>query len=846
MNSSMLFSLFKNHFSFYLGYLGMSYINVFGFILFAIFVLQFFSGILLSCYYSSFAGFSAVYYIMIDVNVGWLVRFVHVIGASIFMLFILFHFLRAIWIRLRLIEQIEYLTFSSLFIPLSFNCFIFFFTPSVFMFLINCTPQLIFGFINSFSFSWRYYNINSVCYIYYFLLPLCLGLVNLSYLCYAFIYLIAFNLLYLFYLILYYYLIALFGFILFILFSFNLLYLFNCSFLFMALNYCTCIILFFLFNSFFFFLYCTCFNLWFYYIYFILFIINLLYLILLFFFFLVPFNLLLYLFIFFSFLCTCMFIRLSTINSVLFINLVLFSSLLIAIKNVFIYFILFATFILVLLILFSLPFIKTVLFFGIIIFISFFFLGSYAINSVFWLINIFVFLPYLRLFNIKYLIFSWVLFSSFNLFNWAPLFKPFHLFSFVSFLCSLPLCVFGAIYINLVLFNFATIIFVPWLASLLSSLLSARYSIFSSLFDPSFYFALFICFYLFMLSFGYRLVFEWFYFIYVKLWLSISVLFSSFYLVLFNSLATLILRHTYFNSLATLILRHILFNCFNSISFIVPFNFVPFNCFYFLFDPPQFILFSYYSLYSSLFDPNRFFWYYYIYSLRYTLSNIILIYSAINNFWFYYIFYFAHLIKPLYSSLYSSPFSFIWISGLLLLFSSLLVSFLGYCLCFGQMSYWGITVIINVFSIIPFFGFYIGSYLWCSSLVVLGRVFIFHFAFGFILFLLVLVHLVLLHLVSSFNLVNNNYSTIIPFYSLFYKDCFVMNFVGILFCFCLYLEPDIFGSCDNLVFANPLSTPSHIVPEWYFLVFYCILRAFPNKTIGVIVVIIFISFFLGE
>ena len=190
-----------------------------------------------------------------------------------------------------------------------------------------------------------------------------------------------------------------------------------------------------------------------------------------------------------------------------------------------------------------------------------------------------------------------------------------------------------------------------------------------------------------------------------------------------------------------------------------------------------------------------------------------------------------------------NTFNWIWISGLLILLISLGVSFLGYCLCFGQMSYWGITVIINVFSIIPFFGFYIGSYLWCSSLVVLGRVFIFHFVFGFILAFLILVHLVLLHLLSSFNLVSNNYSTVIPFYSLFFKDCFVLNFVGILFCLCLFFEPDIFGSCDNLVFANPMSTPTHIVPEWYFLVFYCILRAFPNKTIGVILVIIFISYF---
>ncbi len=190
--------------------------------------------------------------------------------------------------------------------------------------------------------------------------------------------------------------------------------------------------------------------------------------------------------------------------------------------------------------------------------------------------------------------------------------------------------------------------------------------------------------------------------------------------------------------------------------------------------------------------------------------------------------------------------SFVWFSGLLILFCVLGCSFLGYCLCWGQMSYWGITVMINILTIIPLFGSYIGSYLWCSSLVVLNKIFMFHFFLGFIVGFLVFLHIALLHMFSSFNLVSNNLSSILlPFYALFFKDCFVSYSVVFILFITLFCEPDIFGSCDNLLVADPLNTPNHIVPEWYFLWLYCILRSLPFKTIGVIIVIfLFILFAL--
>ena len=120
---------------------------------------------------------------------------------------------------------------------------------------------------------------------------------------------------------------------------------------------------------------------------------------------------------------------------------------------------------------------------------------------------------------------------------------------------------------------------------------------------------------------------------------------------------------------------------------------------------------------------------------------------------------------------------------------------------------------INIFTILPLFGSYIGSYLWCSSLVVLNKVFMLHFFIGFIIGFLILIHIFMLHLFSSFNLVSNNYSISLSFYSLFFKDCFVSYVVFSSMSLLLFVEPDIFGSCDNLILANPMSTPNHIVPE---------------------------------
>jgi quinol-cytochrome oxidoreductase complex cytochrome b subunit len=209
---------------------------------------------------------------------------------------------------------------------------------------------------------------------------------------------------------------------------------------------------------------------------------------------------------------------------------------------------------------------------------------------------------------------------------------------------------------------------------------------------------------------------------------------------------------------------------------------------------------------------------------------ILLLFHAVRGFWL--------RSKVIISS--SFRLNLIWVTGALILLCSLIAGFLGYILNWGQMSYWGITVIINLLSIIPLFGSYIGEYPWCSSIVIVNRIYIIHFSLGFIIGCIILVHITLLHTFSSFNPLINKNSIIIPFYALFFKDCFVSYVIPLFTSFYLFWEPDIFGNCDNLIIANPLSTPNHILPEWYSLIFYCLLRAVPNKTMGVIIVLLFV------
>ena len=181
----------------------------------------------------------------------------------------------------------------------------------------------------------------------------------------------------------------------------------------------------------------------------------------------------------------------------------------------------------------------------------------------------------------------------------------------------------------------------------------------------------------------------------------------------------------------------------------------------------------------------------------------------------------------------------LWAVGVVIFIAMMATAFMGYVLPWGQMSFWGATVITNLFSAIPVIGGSIVEWLWGGFSVdnaTLNRFFSLHYLLPFVITALVFVHLALLHEEGSTNpiSVDKNLDTI-SFYPYFYvKDLFFFFiFLGVFFLFVCFF-PNVLGHSDNYIPANPLVTPAHIVPEWYFLPFYAILRSIPDKLFGVI------------
>nr|YP_010692676.1 cytochrome b [Homoeocerus bipunctatus]WBV80564.1 cytochrome b [Homoeocerus bipunctatus] len=179
-----------------------------------------------------------------------------------------------------------------------------------------------------------------------------------------------------------------------------------------------------------------------------------------------------------------------------------------------------------------------------------------------------------------------------------------------------------------------------------------------------------------------------------------------------------------------------------------------------------------------------------------------------------------------------------WNIGVVLLFLVMATAFLGYVLPWGQMSLWGATVITNLLSAIPYLGDMIVKWLWGGFSVnnaTLTRFFTLHFLLPFIIAAMVIIHLLFLHQTGSNNPlgVNSNYDKI-PFHPYFsIKDLMGMTITLTGFILLLLLEPRMLGDPENYIPANPMVTPVHIQPEWYFLFAYAILRSIPNKLGGV-------------
>nr|WAU48208.1 cytochrome b [Agriades orbitulus] len=183
-----------------------------------------------------------------------------------------------------------------------------------------------------------------------------------------------------------------------------------------------------------------------------------------------------------------------------------------------------------------------------------------------------------------------------------------------------------------------------------------------------------------------------------------------------------------------------------------------------------------------------------------------------------------------------------WMIGVLILFMLMATAFMGYVLPWGQMSFWGATVITNLLSAIPYLGNMLVNWIWGGFAVdnaTLTRFYTFHFLLPFIIIILSMIHLLFLHQTGSNNPlgINSNLDKI-PFHPFFtFKDLIGFIILLLLLLTLTLTNPYLLGDPDNFIPANPLSTPIHIQPEWYFLFAYAILRSIPNKLGGVIALI---------
>lgn len=206
---------------------------------------------------------------------------------------------------------------------------------------------------------------------------------------------------------------------------------------------------------------------------------------------------------------------------------------------------------------------------------------------------------------------------------------------------------------------------------------------------------------------------------------------------------------------------------------------------------------------------------------------------------------YIHIFRGLYYGSYKAPREVLWILGVIILLLMMATAFMGYSLVWGQMSFWAVTVITNLFSsidsIIPGVGTAIVEWVWGGYSVTgttLNRLFSLHYLLPFAIAGVVILHIWALHVPGNNNPsgipVKQSSDTVAfhPFYTI--KDGFALTLFALLFAWFVFYAPNYLGHADNYVEANPLQTPPHIVPEWYFLPFYAILRAIPNKLLGVI------------
>ncbi len=201
---------------------------------------------------------------------------------------------------------------------------------------------------------------------------------------------------------------------------------------------------------------------------------------------------------------------------------------------------------------------------------------------------------------------------------------------------------------------------------------------------------------------------------------------------------------------------------------------------------------------------------------------------------------YIHVFRGLYYGSYKPPRELLWIIGVLILLAMMATAFMGYVLPWGQMSYWGATVITNLFSAFPIVGKPIVTFLWGGFSVAnptLNRFFSLHYLLPFVLVGVVFLHVAALHVVGSNNPLGIDVKSpqdTLPFHPYYtIKDSVGLCVFLIVFAAFIFFAPNMLGDPNNFIPANPLQTPPDIVPEWYFLPYYAILRSVPNKLLGV-------------
>jgi ubiquinol-cytochrome c reductase cytochrome b subunit len=221
--------------------------------------------------------------------------------------------------------------------------------------------------------------------------------------------------------------------------------------------------------------------------------------------------------------------------------------------------------------------------------------------------------------------------------------------------------------------------------------------------------------------------------------------------------------------------------------------------------------------------------------------GIMIRYLHANGASMFFVVVYMHIFRGMYYSSGNQPRELVWITGVIILLVMIITAFIGYVLPWGQMSFWGATVITSLATVIPVVGKSIVYWLWGGFSIdhpTLNRFYSFHYTLPFILAGLSIFHIAALHQYGSTNPLGvNTQTSTIPFGIYFAtKDTLGFLYLALALSILVFFYPELLGHPDNLIPANPYSTPQHIVPEWYFLWVYAILRSIPNKAMGVVAI----------